>query len=400
MEDFTPIQSLKTTWLLLKFPIDILAVVTSFVDGFSIGRLLLIGDKSFSRKLGELGGIPSFEIEAEARNALPPSSFLSKLPKLRQLHINIVGSVNQESLTSLRPSQLPSGLVKIEFKFRWAEWIWKSLSTHRMVDPSLVFASPLEEEAYKELQVAKMFPCLEKLVLDGWPTLRDAFILVLPNLTEFALPSNPFLTPNCISYLPKDLLTISLPSAREWPPSAFEALPSGLTSLDWGHAEHLDSSVFLALPRTLEYLKLGYILLNNDDMANLPRSLQKLDFTADASRTTSPGFHLLPDGLLHLKYILFQTRLVTDSSLTDLPRNLKSLHLNSKVVSDHGFSALPPKLTSVTFSDLKLLSPKCFEVMPPTITSLKLPVCTNLGPDDIPTSKTHLKFSSMVTSTK
>jgi len=393
-----PLNLKKTqtsTTILLRAPVDILQSITAFLDGKSISRLLTCGNKQLFVSLGERGGVTSFRLHLHFSGKLPPGSLFSNLPKLRAIVICMKGNLRQDSLTAIEPAKFPSTIVKIHFDFKWAEWIWKSLSTHTLLDSTLVFKNDLEKDAASEIQVARLIPALQYLHLDGWPALKDAFVVHLPlSMTHFGLSNNTFLTPACIDYLPGHLLTLELPSVTSWSDEDLARLPRTLTHLNFcGCANRLDSSCFAYLPRTLETLTLGTIKVNPEDVPHLPPGLLRLSFNVLKHKSaphSSSWLGLLPTSLANLKLRFQKEALFTDPCLALLPRNLTHLDINSSLISDHGLADLPPHLRFLRIESACNLTPNVMSVLPKPLQVLQVPSTLRLGPLDVPKDRPHL----------
>jgi hypothetical protein len=395
-----PPQAPISSLILRKAQIDILQCITIFLDGSSIAKLLMCGDRSFSAQLGPFGGVSTLTVRGNGRRGLPPSSIFTKLPKIRSLDIEIVGICTQQSLTVLRPDSLPSGLVSIRFEFQWSEWIWRALST-QPIDTSRATSTPLEQEASKEIPFYKYLPCLEELQLNGWQAFTDAMVLNLPtSLTRFSLLDNDLVTPSCLPYLPKNLLSLVLPKSTKWSNTVAPTLPRFLTRLDLRSSQRWTTKDFTSVPPQLESLYINSLQVKEaEDFATLPKSLTTLhveELVYLPIQASYPNYLAhMPCALATLRFRPFaanlegyykmnpQALILRPEHLHSLPHTITRLDISFLHLTNDIFDHLPPRIHTLTLSGpIASLTNHLFNKIPSSLRVLDLPARHGLFNDD------------------
>lgn len=343
-----PLERSKSHFL-KRAPLDLLQHFYLYLDGISIGRLLLSGDKYIQNSLGNGSAILDFRMThvkvgyyPQPVAQLPSSSLLAKLARLRRLSINCSVNIQQSSIRAFTPVNLSPTLIEISFSFSWAEWIWRTSSHYR--NPSFVLRADMtqiEKASEKEYDLAHMLPSLERLELDGRPALSNAFLVNLPSrLLTLSLVQNVTITEAGLKYLPPDLHELRLPALQPLLQTELLNLPPRILILQ---LKRLDSHSYHLLPKSLTDLTMKETVIEDHrHLAGLPPDLSSLR-TEFIVKVVTSWVHRLPSSLTWLESQIRDCQ-PGDIALADLPRSLTYLATSTAILSPQSFSELPPSL--------------------------------------------------------
>lgn len=324
--------------LLLSFPIDVLAGITSHIQARDLAHLWNCGDRLLREALGSRGGAKTFRFEHETRLASRWPSLLRHLPHLTDLTI-------EERKLSLCPRLLEASSVlrKINLSFDKALagflQAFAQAPSHfahleiLTVDSEL---EPIDGETFKILKTVSSLTALDLSSPNYSGSTQD---FVPPNLTSLTLNMDHIGT-----------LDFKLPASLEHFQCWFGDVDS--------HGDPGD------LPPGLRYfcLNVEYINFSASDITKLPRNLTRL--TAPMARidpsalltalpprlkylSSSNGSFSIPNEQLKLlPQTLTWVDLIEPATINSLPIPLPDLAYLQLASNDLNLiSKLPPKLT-------------------------------------------------------
>lgn len=363
----SPSAERRNTHFLKQLPRFVVQYLYLYVDGVSLGRLLLSGDAFILHSLGNGSAVLDFRISEVSRRQLPAAKLLSKLSKLRVISLTYSQSIVQSSIWVLSPTQLPSTLVEVHFSFSWAEWVWRTVTSHYRNGNARANPSTLELAAEKEYDIAQLLPLLERLELNGRPALTNAFVVNLPpNLLRFGLLQNNFITFECAAYLPRSLTELRLPESDTLWESALPLLPPHLTAL---HLNRIDDEFYHLIPRTVTDLTLKVSRISENNMcAELPDGLLSFESSFDVMANFR-WLERLPRSLT--RFHDHHNGHILDTNVELLPPSLKFIAVSLDFLTDNGISKLPSQLSTLRLID-GVLGIAVFSSLPPSIQLLEL----------------------------
>jgi hypothetical protein len=233
------------------------------------------------------------------------------------------------------------------------------------------------------------------------------------SLTDLDLSLMEEIPSDALNHLPASLRRLILPPGDHLTDESIKTLPRGLIHLDMNYQSELTPDAVKYLPENLESLWMSLVGLDDDEIKQLPRSLKRLsmlNIEQHSSRYLPPKLESLkvfrarldtswttakfPNTIKSLNFALadkFDTLCLprelleldasaecfSDRSSANLPRTLTSLNLRTfnEKLTDEFFARLDcPSLTSLGCHSVegKLITDKCIEYLPPTLTSLSL----------------------------
>lgn len=317
--------------LLLSFPVDVLADITSRIEAHELARLWNCGNKQLQEALGSRGGAKVFYFESVTQSASKWPLLLRQLPHLTQLSI-INSNLECEPVNLLEAS---SCLRKLE----------------------LSIAKPLTCFLNAVSQTSSHFAHLEDLeITDRTGSIEcETFSLLktVSSLTRLHLWA-PTYTGSTQDFLPPNLTSLTY-IAEELGTVDFN-LPRSLQTFECWIGSDTKTVNVGALPSSLRSFSFSGTSskLTPSEAALLPRELEELNTPTD-DRSPKELIAALPPRLRSWK--VYSPLELSDDLLALLPRSLTFTNATISVTAKT-VSFLPPNLTElgVTSNDLNMLS--------------------------------------------
>lgn len=220
--------------------------------------------------------------------------------------------------------------------------------------------------------LAKLPRMLRTLKIDYLNKMTKAASEQLPNrLTRLDLPRCLWIRDKAVSRLPASLTHLNLHSASDLSSSIFTFMPQNLTWLDIETVPVTNDQHLSQLPPTLENLhitlsqynftttpnlmRLKVLVLNGplDETVPLPKTLTAFKYICATSPSTCEVFaSMLPDSLRFLDVMGVPW---DDDSISDLPRELVWLSIQSTQLSSSSFPNFPPTLEYLRLAQMRVL---------------------------------------------
>ena len=325
--------------LLQDLPPEVLDEITRRLPSSSVVDLLLVGAKSLSYRLLEVGGVSVLDFQDSWSVVGPPPSWPQALisrvgPHLRHLVLKDVWSRPVVDVSVEDVLSLPSGVRTLDFSFANALPLLLCAFS-RQISRFSHLSTLLIEGTHGRLEPTakwKLPPSLTRLHLSGAPDLAPA--LLPASLTDLHLNCARLLLLDLDTALPHHLTRLELTTSRtcDW----ISLLPPGLTSCTIYCVDpppEYPTEHWKHLPQQLRSLTCDIHVVTEAALDNLPKTLTHL-FLQTRSATTYNNNWLahLPPNLTFLAGVLIPPH-IDETLAKRLPRTLATGRLHADLAS-------------------------------------------------------------------
>jgi hypothetical protein len=329
------------SWNLANLVPEVLSDITSFLSGYDITNLYMIGSSSLNRALTQRGGVKCFVLEANFPNQLLWPKSVSYFQSLECFKFKASIDVYHLEVKDVNIFDIPKSVKYVQLKFLNG---WASLWT---------------------LSEGSSTPTPRR-ISDIWPRLE----------TLKYLPQNDQVIPEKFDIFPESLTYINLRHNFELP--CMQLVPRTVLKMFVGLAQPQDWSADPHFPPQLRILTIRGVS-SRQALRYLPITLQELDldYTNEALQdpTEKEMLETLPPDLVSLRTYV---RLFSSEAGASLPRALKRLWVHQRmrnaphcdvIEATNILKSLPPSLRYFEISGMSSRLP-LLQVVPNNPNSL------------------------------
>jgi hypothetical protein len=326
--------------------VDILACITEWLDGVSIGRLWFTGASKLHYTMVH-GGVRRFDVDlGRRRTKYVFPSLVTQFQSLEQFNISQPHEKNYHPYLTIPIASLPRSL--------------RALGIFCPINLRSFAKEPMGRFQY--IPLATVLPNLQKLSISSYISLYPEFAREMTNILELKICTSIWSVRDFWSELPKTLDVIDIGKERDDDTPAEGCFPFELPSKPSRAVWYQSWELIHHLPQSLTSLKLlepysGELKWSTSKLWNtLPPGLTELSIpispNSGGQEMKEEEFtgHMkrLPPSLLHLEIseLGWVGTPFSSSSLAALPQGLKTLALKGFSVSTEDFAILPRSLTS------------------------------------------------------